>query len=69
MAAHYLGVCAATFRTLGIAPLNIGRRVLWDRRSLDLYVDRMAGAPLSEDELERAAADQERAMLARLTGG
>lgn len=69
LAADYLGVSASTFRTLGIVPLNIGRRVLWDRVSLDIYVDRISGQPLSEDATERAAAEQERAFLAKFNRG
>lgn len=44
-AAEYLGVSVNTFRALGICPLNIGRRVVYDRRSLDLYADQLSGHP------------------------
>jgi len=69
LAASYLGVSASTFRTLGIVPLNIRKRVLWDRVSLDIYVNRISGQPLSDHETERAAAEQERAFLAKFSCG
>lgn len=65
MAAQYLGVSVNTFRSLSIVPLNIGRRVLWDKRSLDIYVDRLGGQPLALDDRERAIADVERSFLER----
>jgi hypothetical protein len=45
LACAYFGVCDRTFRSLGIAPRRIGRRVLWDRQDLDRFADGMAGTP------------------------
>lgn len=64
LAAAYLGISAGTFQTWGIAPTETpGRRVLYDRRSLDLFADRLAGQPLSADDMTRAASDEERAFF------
>ena len=50
LASAYFGVCDRTFRSLGIAPRRIGRRVLWDRHDLDRFADGMAGSlPRSRD--------------------
>jgi len=68
-ASRYLGISASTFRALGICPINIGRRTLWDRQSLDLYADRLTGKPVDDDDAERAAQEQERAFFARRNGG
>lgn len=69
LAAAYLGVSANTFRGWGIVPIERGRRVLYDRRSLDAYADRESGQPLTDPERERAAKDVEEAFLARRRGG
>lgn len=45
LACAYFGICDRTFRSLGIAPRRIGRRVLWDRQDLDRFADGMAGTP------------------------
>lgn len=68
-AARYLGVSANTFRALGIVPMNIGRRILWDRNSLDLYADQLAGKPLSAPDRARASSDIEAAFLKRYKRG
>lgn len=64
-AAYMGGLSTNTFRALGICPLNIGKRVFWDRRSLDLYADQLAGQPLTTDDEARGMADEERAFRAR----
>ncbi|HEX8553640.1 MAG TPA: hypothetical protein VF695_02930 [Sphingomonas sp.] len=69
VAAQYLGISATTFRSLDVCPINIGSKPLWDRRSLDLYADRLAGQPLSEDDAARVAIEQERAFFARRNRG
>lgn len=63
-AAAYFSLSVNTFRSLGIAPIEHGRRVLYDRRSLDIFADHMAGQPLTSGEAERAALDEERAFFA-----
>lgn len=68
-ASRYLGVSASTFRNLGICPVNIGSRVLWDRQSLDLYADRLSGRPLDDADRNRAAGDVERDFLAKRRRG
>lgn len=68
-AARYLGVSANTFRSLGIVPMNIGRRVLWDRHSLDLFADQLAGKPLDAADRARASNDIEAAFLKRYKRG
>jgi hypothetical protein len=65
MAAAYLSVSENTFRGFGIVPIERGRSVRYDRRSLDLYADRMAGQPLSPEERESASKDVESAFLER----
>jgi hypothetical protein len=65
LACAYFGVCPNTFRRLDIEPRRIGRRVLWDRRDLDRYVDQMTGEPLDPRDDALAAKDVERRFLAR----
>ncbi len=38
-AAAYLSVSASTVRTLGLPTYNIGRRVLYDRKLIDRWID------------------------------
>lgn len=54
LAAKYLSMSHTMFRGLGIVPIEAnGRKVLYDRRSLDLYVDRLSGlADNNEDDLD-----------------
>jgi hypothetical protein len=58
LAAGYVGVCKTTFlggveRGDWPAPVRQGRRVLWDRQSLDAAVDRLSGrVPVNEDGKE-----------------
>jgi len=65
LAAAYLSVSENTFRSFGIVPIEQGRCVRYDRRSLDLYADRMAGQPMTPAEVNRAAKDVESAFLER----
>ncbi|MBZ6382252.1 hypothetical protein [Sphingomonas sanguinis] len=69
MAAAYYSMSENTFRLLGIVPIERGRKVLYDRRSLDIFADRMGGQPIDGVDAERAAVDQERAFLARRRNG
>lgn len=68
-AARYLGVSPNTFRSLGIVPVNIGRRVLFDRTSLDLYADQLAGKPVEKIDRERAASEVEATFMKRFKRG
>lgn len=63
-AAAYLSISSTTFRTLGIAEQRIGRRVLYDRKDIDQWVDRLADDP-SEDR-PRTAEEEERLFFASL---
>ncbi|WP_203311112.1 hypothetical protein [Sphingomonas beigongshangi] len=64
MAASYLGVSSGTLQSWGIAPIETpGRRVLYDRKSLDRYADRLAGQPLTPNEAAGCALDEERAFF------
>ncbi len=62
-AAEYLGISRTTLRELDLAHKRLGRRVLYDIRDLDRFVDRMAAAdeigpaPVAVDPA--AAADEE----------
>lgn len=69
MAAAYYSMSENTFRLLGITPIERGRKVLYDRRSLDIFADRISGQPIDGVDAERAAIDQERAFLARRRNG
>ena len=53
LAAAYLGVSATTFRLIAphLHPLRCGRRVLYDRLTLDDYIDRFKpGQDISIDK-------------------
>lgn len=65
MAASYFSVSVNTFRSLGIVPIEIGRRVLFDRASLDSYAARRAGQPLDAADRKSAMDDVERRFLER----
>lgn len=56
-AAEYLSLSPTTLRTLGVKVRRVGRRVLYDIKDLDLYVDRMDDQPPVADE--RSTADEE----------
>lgn len=49
-AANYLSISASTMRTLDIKTRQIGRRVLYDIRDLDRYVDRISDDPGTSPE-------------------
>ena len=47
-AAIYMGISPRAFETLWRSgrlptPIRLGRRVLWDRKVLDLFVDQLSG--------------------------
>lgn len=61
-AAAYLSVSQTTFRTLGITERRIGRRVLYDRKDIDLWVDHVGSDP-AEDR-PRTPKEEERLFFA-----
>lgn len=66
LACAYFGVCDRTFRSLGIAPRRIGRRVLWDRHDLDRFADAMSGSPVKGRDPDAAFKAMERRFFERL---
>lgn len=69
LACAYFGVCDKTFRSLGIAPRRIGRRVLWDRIDLDRWADAMAGRPSRSTDAAVGRRSTERRFFERLKNG
>lgn len=66
LAAAYFGICPARFRMIGIRPLRIGRRVLWDRNDLDRFIDDMTGKPVTPRSAGASAKAMERRFFERL---
>lgn len=64
-AAAYLSLSATTLRNHGPEAKRQGRRVLYDRRDLDRWADRLGEQPLDEREQEEEAAEVERLFLER----
>lgn len=58
-AAEYLSLSTTTLRTLDLKVRRIGRRVLYDIKDLDLYVDRMDQREIADD-LPRTPEEEER---------
>ncbi|MFN3677198.1 MAG: hypothetical protein ACK4TC_14585 [Sphingomonas pseudosanguinis] len=53
MAASYLSLSIAAFRAQALCPVDAcGRRVLYDRRSLDLCADRLSGLTADDSDLD-----------------
>lgn len=59
-AAEYLSLSRTTLRTLQIRARRVGRRVLYDVRDLDRWVDRMGEQPIAPADMAEAIEDQER---------
>jgi len=57
-AAEYLGIGASYLRTLALKSRRLGRRVLYDIKDLDRWVDRMEDAPVENDPASAAAAEE-----------
>ena len=64
-AADYLSIGATMFRGLGIKARRVGRRVLYDIRDLDRWVDRMEEQPIAAVDHLRESADEEERFFAR----
>jgi hypothetical protein len=62
-AARYMSISPNTFRALGIQSRQIGRRVLYDIKDINRYVDMMSDAPTPPEEVSAAGAEQERRFL------
>lgn len=62
-AADYLSISPTTLKGLGIGSRKIGKRVLYDVRDLDRYVDRLANLPA--EMTPDAAQDEERRFFER----
>jgi hypothetical protein len=62
-AAEYLSIGKTMLREHGPKPKRLGRRVLYDRRDLDRWADRLGDQPLDESAEEAEAAEVERRFL------
>lgn len=63
-AAAYLSLSVTTLREHGPSVKRQGRRVLYDRRDLDRWADRLGDQPLDDREQEEEAAEEERKFFA-----
>lgn len=68
-AAAYLSIGTTMLREHGPRPKSLGRRVLWDRRDLDRWVDALDGQPLDGSDAEAEARETERRWLERRKAG
>lgn len=62
LAAQYVGLSETKLREIGPKPTTLPdlRRVLYDRRDLDRWADRLTGQPLDGKEVEAETSDIER---------
>lgn len=69
-AASYVGISATKLRELGPKVVSIGdmRRVLYDRKDLDRWVDRLSGQPLDAPEIEAETNSIESRLLEKIRG-
>jgi hypothetical protein len=65
LAARYLSRSPTVLRERGPKPKRDGRSVLYDKKDLDRWADRLGDQPVSEPELPDAAADEERRFFER----
>jgi hypothetical protein len=63
LAAAYVSLSATTLREKGPAPTRLGKRRLYDRHDLDRWADRLAGQPLTAQEMGQEASEVERRFL------
>ncbi|MCA0450673.1 MAG: helix-turn-helix domain-containing protein [Proteobacteria bacterium] len=69
MAAAYLSRSESTIKDRGPTPKRDGRSVLYDRKDLDRWADRLGGQPLTEVEESAEAKEVERRFLEKMNGG
>lgn len=62
-AAEYLSIGKTMLRDHGPTPKRLGRRVLYDRRDLDRWADRLGEQPLDEGAEQAEAKEVERRFL------
>lgn len=67
-AAEYLSIGKTMLRERGPRPKKLGRRVLYDRRDLDRWADRLGEQPMDESEELAEAQEVERRFLERING-
>jgi hypothetical protein len=65
LASAYVGLSANTLRSVGPKPRAVGKRRLYDRTDLDRWADRLAGQPLTAQEMTLEASEVERRFLER----
>lgn len=68
MAARYLSIGETMLRSDGPTPKRKGRRILYDRRDLDRWADRLGEQPLDAREQQEEAAEVERRFLEARNG-
>ena len=67
LAADYLSISATKLRANGPKPKRWDGRILYDRRDLDRFADRLDGQPLDSDDARDEAGEVERRFLERRT--
>lgn len=68
-AAEYLGMSETRLRAVGPSPRRVGRWVVYDRKDLDRWADRLSDLPLEEQDELAEARDVERRFLEQLDYG
>lgn len=69
LAARYLGLSETTLRDIGPSPCQTEiRRVLYDKKTLDRWADRLSGQPLDEMEMQAETSDVENRCLELIRG-
>lgn len=69
LAAQYVGISATWLRGNGPTPKRIGKRVLYDIRDLDRWVDALDGQPLDESQKKDEGGDMLARVRKRLANG
>ncbi|MES2782998.1 MAG: hypothetical protein V4657_09395 [Pseudomonadota bacterium] len=69
-AAAYVGISATKLREIGPPVVSMGemRRVLYDRKDLDRWVDRLSGQPLDGPQIEAETNSVESRLLEKIRG-
>jgi len=68
LAAAYLSRSETVIRERGPKPKRDGRSVLYDRRDLDRWADRLDGQALEEDDRAKESAEVERRFMEKRRG-